>query len=120
MGSRGRRIRSHERNRFEEDVMAEVSRRAFLQTGAGAAAAGAVIAATGIRPQSASASSTDESEESAAAAAAAAGSLDGPVVVHIQNARSGEMSIFSGEREVTYHDPQLVARLARATGSSRV
>jgi hypothetical protein len=105
--------------------MGELSRRAFLYTGAGAAAAGAVIATTGggvsgggVSAGSAAAGSLSDSPAEAAEVAA---SVDGPIVVHIKDAKTGEVAIFSGDNEVIYRDPQLVARVARAThGSQRV
>ena len=97
--------------------MAEVSRRAFLHQGAGAAAAGAVIASTGLGGAAAAIHASDESPEQLAADAA---SLDGAVVVHIKDATSGEVSIFSGEDEIACRDPKLVARVARATRGTQV
>ena len=96
--------------------MSEVSRRAFLYTGAGAAAAGAVVATTGLNRSGGSTDALGESPEEVAAAAA----MSGPIVVHIKDAKTGEVSIFSGEDEVAYRDPQLVARVARATNRSKV
>ena len=37
-----------------------------------------------------------------------------PVVVHLRDARSGEMDIFSGTSRTRLRDPDLAARLARA------
>jgi hypothetical protein len=35
-------------------------------------------------------------------------------VVHVKNARTGEISLFIGHREVTVRDRKLAARLVRA------
>ena len=96
--------------------MSEVSRRTFLYTGAGAAAAGAVVATTGLSRSTDSADALGESPEEVAAVAA----VTDPIVVHIKDAKTGDVSIFRGEDEVSYRDPQLVARVARATNRSRV
>jgi hypothetical protein len=37
-----------------------------------------------------------------------------PVVAYVTNPRKGEISVMSGEREVTVHDPKLAAQIARA------
>src|SRR5262245_6172318 len=101
--------------------MSDVSRRAFLSRGAGAAAAGAVLATTGLQlgRSSLGRSPSSNPADAAPADAAAAASMSGPVVVHIRDAKTGEVSIFSGETEVAYRDPQLVARVARATRQNR-
>ena len=99
--------------------MSEVSRRAFLNTGAGAAAAGAIIAVTGLHGTGSTESAEAEEADQAADAAAVA-AVEGPVIVHIKDASTGEVSIFSGENEIAYRDPKLVARVARATGNNKV
>lgn len=86
--------------------MSESTRRGFLiMAGAGAAAtAGAVVvASTG----SASAAPADTATDTAPPAAAS-----GPLVAHVQNTRSGQVSVMVGETEVVVSDPALVARLA--------
>jgi hypothetical protein len=56
----------------------------------------------------------------AAAAASAAGNDDGgaahdePLVVHVHDARTGVVDLYTGTRHVRLTDPQLAARLARA------
>jgi len=40
--------------------------------------------------------------------------VDGPVVAHIRDIGSGEISVFTGEREVVIRDPAVAARLLRA------
>ena len=37
------------------------------------------------------------------------------LVVHVKNARTGELSLFVGQREVIIHDRTIAARLVRAT-----
>jgi hypothetical protein len=36
-------------------------------------------------------------------------------VAHVKNARTGEISLFIGTKEVTIHDRKVAARLVRAT-----
>jgi hypothetical protein len=98
--------------------MSDVSRRAFLSTGATAAAAGAVFATTGLNSRGLLPEKGNVAADAAADAEAAA-SVNGPIVVHIDDAKTGKVSIFSGESEVAFHDPQFVARVARATRRNR-
>ncbi|MHB8506228.1 MAG: hypothetical protein ACYDEN_11030, partial [Acidimicrobiales bacterium] len=37
----------------------------------------------------------------------------GPMVAHVSDPATGEVSLYLGEREVVFRDPALVARLAR-------
>ena len=37
------------------------------------------------------------------------------LVAHVKDARTGEISLFIGHREVTFHDRKVAARLVRAT-----
>jgi hypothetical protein len=39
---------------------------------------------------------------------------DGPVVAYLRDARSGEISLFVGSRELTLHDTGIAAKLADA------
>ncbi len=75
-----------------------VPRRLVLKGAAGAglavAAAGAVLDAS-----------------APAGAATRHSSAHGPVVAHVRDARTGEIEIYSGERQVTVHDRALAARL---------
>ena len=80
--------------------MPDSTRRNFLiATGAGAAAVGVAAALPG----------SAEGEPAATLPADAQ-----PLVAHISDPGSGSMSLMVGEHEVTVHDPDLVARLARA------
>jgi hypothetical protein len=90
--------------------MAEVTRRAFLGTGSTAAATGLALAAA---PGLAAATP---------AAPGRAARVDGPAptpprgtyVVHVRDARTGDLSVMTGESEVLVHDPALVARVVSA------
>src|SRR4051812_34805378 len=83
VGGRGRNHGSFGNTIAEEKAMSEVSRRAFLNTGAGAAAAGAIIAVTGLHGTG-STESAEADQASEAADAAAVAAVDGPVIVHIK------------------------------------
>ena len=73
------------------------TRRGFVKTSA-ATAAGMTVVGALVAEQ--------------ADAKAVAGS--GPVVAYIRDARTGEISVMAGEREVKLHDRKIAARLARA------
>jgi hypothetical protein len=40
----------------------------------------------------------------------------GPIVVHVRNAKSGEIDVFSGTSQTRLHDKDLAARIARTVG----
>jgi hypothetical protein len=91
-----------------------VSRRSVLRSAAGAGAAGlAVAAAAGAapalaapRPASARRPAAKSSPDEAATAE--------HVVVHLRDARSGEMDVFAGTSHTRLRDPDLAAQLVRA------
>jgi len=93
--------------------MADLSRRTFL--GASAAAAGAAV--IGVPIATAAASSGGAAPALAAGGDALGAKASGPLVVYVPDAASGDVSIMVGTQEVTYHDPELVARLARAASN---
>jgi hypothetical protein len=69
------------------------------------------ITPLGMAGAAASSRSTSEPELSASEDLAAHEEL----VAHVKNARTGEISLFIGHREVTFHDRKVAARLVRAT-----
>jgi len=82
--------------------MPDSTRRGFIiMAGAGAAAVGAVAAASdaGAAPAIVKASEV---------------TADGPLVAYVRDVRKGEVSVLVGEREVVIHDPAMVAKLVRA------
>jgi len=103
-----------------------MSRRAVLRGAAGASAAGlvagsaltAVPAMAAARPAR-SGQPAERPGGSAArttpATAAGPGSAEGPLVIHVRDARTGEMDIFAGTTRTRLVDPALAARLARAS-----
>ena len=98
---------------------APVSRRAMLRTAAGASAAGAAglvasgalaaipAAAAARRPAGGTGHSGASTPEDRAA--------DGPLVIHVRDARTGEMDVFEGTACTRLRDPELAARLVRAS-----
>jgi hypothetical protein len=97
----------------EETELSRLSRRSVLRGAAGAGAAG--IAATAFaglagpalaatRPAPRHAEPQLSGEESAE-----------QLVVHVRDARSGEIDIFRGTSHTTLHDRELAARLVRAS-----
>jgi hypothetical protein len=99
--------------------MADLSRRTFL--GASAAAAGAAVIGVPIATAAAGSGATAAGPTVAAGAAGAAAlgaKATGPLVVFVPDAAAGDVAIMVGTQEVTYHDPDLVARLARAAGGN--
>ncbi len=94
--------------------MAKLTRRGFIgQTTAGAATMGVLAAVPGLEalPQRAPAAATERSTRS----------LSGPLVAHVRNLATGEVSIMTGTREVIFRDTDLVMRLLKAlrTGPAR-
>ena len=98
--------------------MAEFTRRAFLvRTSVTAAAAGLAVALPGAPAllTGAETEAPDAGDELAAATGESAGTMTEPLVAHVKDLSTGEMSIFSGTSEITYRDPQLAARLFQAS-----
>jgi hypothetical protein len=77
--------------------MSDSTRRGFVKNSAAAAAGVTVIGAL-------------VAEEADAHAVAASG----PIVAYIREARTGEISVMAGERQVKLHDRKIAARIARA------
>ena len=90
-----------------------VSRRSVLRGAAGAGAAGLAVAAVAGTAGPALAAATSASSRKQAARTTEAAPA-GPVVVHVRDARSGEMDVFAGTSHTRLRDPDLASRLARA------
>ena len=87
------------------------SRRRVLLGAAGAGAVGLAAAAVA----SAGPAFADTSR-TAAAPAQAEGETAGHIVVHVRNASSGDIEVFSGTSQTRLRDKDLAARIARAIG----
>ncbi len=78
--------------------MSDLTRRGFVKNSAGAAAGMTAIGA--LVAGQAEARDVDPGSE--------------PVVAYVSDPRSGEISVMSGDREVTVHDRKLAVSIARA------
>ncbi len=92
------------------------SRRAFLQSTAGAAAGAAVILAT---PKVASIAldrggSTTSTLPKATVAKPSGPAPHEPVTAYVRSAERNEVTVMAGKQETTYRDPVLVRRLLEA------
>jgi hypothetical protein len=83
----------------EPDETHAVSRRALLQGAASAGVAGLAVTAIGATAVGAG--------KSPALAA-------GPIVVHVRDARTGDIEVFSGTSQTRVRDRDLAARISRA------
>ena len=96
--------------------MSGLSRRAFLTKGSLVVAAGTVVSTMpglGSALQSAETDATDASGAASEAEVVAA-STGGPLVAHVTNLQTGEISLYQGEEEFTLNDPAIAAKLFRA------
>ena len=96
--------------------MAGVSRRSFLGKGSMAVAAAGVLSSVPGLSSLFSAAETEAPAGDAAVAGADVGTADlsEPLVAHVRDISTGEISVFNGTREVIVRDPQLASRLVRA------
>lgn len=98
-----------------------MSRRSVLRGAAGAGAAGiAVTALSGLAVPAFAASakparSAPRDAKPGTSAAADDADTGEPIVVHVRDARSGQIDVFRGTSQTSLHDPELAARLARAS-----
>jgi hypothetical protein len=91
-----------------------MSRRFVLRGAAAAGAAGLAVTAIGV-----GASPAFAAAERPAAAAAESDSQpqpQGPVVVHVRDAATGDIEVFSGTSSTRVRDKDLAARITRAIG----
>ncbi len=98
-----------------------MSRRSILRGAAGAGVAGlAASALAGVAAGPALAATARQAGRQArsdrADAPASAEHAPRDVVVHLRDARTGEMDVFSGTDQTRLHDTDLAARLIRAIG----
>jgi hypothetical protein len=98
-----------------------MSRRSLLQGAAAAGAAGLAITAFGaaVSPAAAAASTTSSAPARGDLKASAGGDVKapaGPVVVHVRDAKSGDIEVFSGTSQTSLRDRDLAARIVRAIG----
>jgi hypothetical protein len=102
---------AHE-EQLEDGVETGISRRKLIATGATLAVAGAAVGAA--VPLAVSAFDG----HSSAAADQDVPALEEPVMVHLKDARSGQLDIFMGERRASITDRGIAAQLARAAATA--
>jgi hypothetical protein len=98
--------------------MPGLSRRSFLGRSSLALAAGGIATALpglGSILEAAPAEAPEVESAAASEGELAAADLDGPMIAHVKDLRTGEISLYQGEREVSFQDPGLAARLYRAS-----
>lgn len=87
--------------------MSKLTRKGFLgKTSMGVAAIGAMVSVPGI----AHVTEADAAPEFKLRAH----ELNGPLVAHVRDLKSGEIAVMVGTREIVYRDPQFVKRLLKA------
>ena len=92
-----------------------LSRRSLLQGAATAGAAG--LAATALSgAMSPAAAATTRAASTTGTLAGDVKAPAGPIVVHVRNAKSGDIEVFSGTSQTRLRDKDLAARIARAIG----
>ena len=92
--------------------MPKVTRRGFIaQTTASMATVGvlATIPAMALESETPQAASVATSELAPAVAA-----MSEPLIAHVSNFATGEISLLVGTQEIVYRDPELIQRLLRA------
>jgi hypothetical protein len=96
--------------------MAGVSRRTFLGRGSLAIAAAGVLSSVPGLSGLVGAAEADAPalDASVAGAEGGAANLSEPLVAHVRDFSTGEISLFNGTREVIVRDPQLARHLVRA------
>jgi hypothetical protein len=87
----------------------DLSRRSVLQGAATAGAAGLAATAMGAAAGSALGATSQPSSRGSGDVSAPSG----PIVVHVRNAKSGEIDVFSGTSQTRLRDKDLAARIAR-------
>ena len=91
-----------------------LSRRSLLHGAAAAGAAGLAVTALGAGVSQAASASTRTA--AAAPADSDVKAPAGPIVVHVRDAKSGDIEVFSGTSQTRLQDKDLAARIARAIG----
>ncbi|HLI40952.1 MAG TPA: hypothetical protein VKV35_04845 [Streptosporangiaceae bacterium] len=93
-----------------------MSRRVVLRGAATAGAAGLAATAMAAAGSPAMAGTSQPQPGRQPHRDGGAGTSAGPIVVHVRNARSGDIELFSGTSQTRLRDKDLAARIARAAG----
>ena len=95
--------------------MREVSRRMFFKQAGAAATVAAVATSVAVGPLAvAGAAVRDEAPKAADISPQDDLKAGEHLVARVKNARTGEINLFIGQKEVTIHDRKVAARLIRA------
>jgi hypothetical protein len=92
--------------------MSGLSRRLFLTKSSLTVVAAGVVSALPALPSAVTAAEAEAPEADSAISDSA--SLSGPLIAHVKDLQSGEVSLYSGEREFSVVDRGLAARLFNA------
>jgi hypothetical protein len=95
---------------------AAMSRRSLLQGAATAGAAGLAVTAMGAAAPALAATASGTGTAPAADQAHGHGTATEPIMVHVRDARSGDIEVFAGTSQTRLRDKDLAARIARAIG----
>ena len=95
---------------------AAMSRRSLLQGAATAGAAGLAVTAMGAAAPALAATGTGTGSPPAADQAHDHHADAGPIMVHVRDARSGDIEVFAGTSQTRLRDKDLATRIARAAG----
>ena len=93
-----------------------LSRRSLLQGAATAGAAGLAATAMGAAASPALAAARRTSAQGQPGDRGAAATTAGPIVVHVRDAKAGDIEVFHGTSQTRVRDTDLAARIARAIG----
>jgi nitrous oxide reductase len=93
---------------------AGLSRRSLLQGAATAGAAGLAVTAMGAAAPAMAVTATGTAP--AAEQADGHDTAAGPIMVHVRDARSGDIEVFAGTSQTRLRDKDLAARIARTIG----
>lgn len=96
--------------------MPSLSRRSFLTRGSLVVAAGGVASALPGIGSLIQVGESDAPELSGVASDAEVAAADGsgPLVAHVKDLQTGEISLYRGEQEITVRNPSIAAQLHRA------
>jgi hypothetical protein len=92
--------------------MTPLSRRLFITRSSLTVAAAGLVSALPALPAAVSGAEAEAPELESTVSDGEA--LAAPLVAHVKDLQTGEMSLYSGEREIVLHNPALAARLFNA------
>jgi hypothetical protein len=93
--------------------MSALSRRLFITRSSLTVAAAGLVSALPALPAAVSGAEAEAPEIDSTVGDTDA--LAAPLIAHVKDLQTGEMSLYSGEREIVLHNPALAARLFNAT-----